>query len=135
MGVDLSLEMVRLAAKKVDDPRFQVIWGDIEMIPVHRLCDCCVVYNAFPHFEDPLRLIVRLARWLKPGGRLTVVHGMSLEMLQGHHMKSAKHVSREMLSVKEMAKAFAPWFEVDTEIADRDKYIVSGKRNKVKQKS
>lgn len=128
VGVDISAEMARLAAKKVNDPRFEVIRGDIEVIPVHRFCDCGVIYNAFPHFEDPPRLIARLARWLKPNGRLTVAHGMSLEALRRHHLKSAKHVSREMLPVDELAKVLFPWFEVDTAVADREKYIVSGKR-------
>ena len=126
IGVDISAEMARIAAQKVDDPRVEVICGDIETIPVRRRCDCCVVYNAFPHFEDPLRLVARLVRWLKPGGRLTVAHGMSLEALRRHHTGGAAHVSRAMLSVEELAAVLAPWFAVDTKIADREKYIVSG---------
>ena len=65
IGVDISAEMARIAAQKVDDPRVEVICGDIETIPVRRRCDCCVVYNAFPHFEDPLHLPVLSAgsRW------------------------------------------------------------------------
>ena len=96
--------------KKWMTPRVEVICGDIETIPVRRRCDCCVVYNAFPHFEDPLRLVARLVRWLKPGGRLTVAHGMSLEALQRHHTGGAAHVSRAMLSVEELAAVLAPWF-------------------------
>ncbi|HEY8392245.1 MAG: class I SAM-dependent methyltransferase [Firmicutes bacterium] len=132
IGVDISAGMARLAAKKVDDPRFMVICGDIEVLPVRRFCDCCVVYNAFPHFEDPPRLINRLAQWLKPGGRLAVAHSMGLEALRRHHTKGAAHVSREMLSTDKMAELLAPWFEVDTKIADQEKYLVSGKRKKEK---
>lgn len=129
IGVDISAVMACLAAKKGDDPRCEVICGDIEVIPVHHLCDCCVVYNAFPHFEDPARLIARLVQWLKPGGRLTVAHGMGLEALRRHHMKSAEHLSRPMLSAHELADVFAPWFTVDMAIADQEKYVVSGRRN------
>lgn len=128
IAVDIAAEMARIAAQKVDDPRFEVICGDIQLIPVYRRCDCCVIYNAFPHFEDPPRLVARLARWLKPGGRLTVAHGMGLEALRRHHAGGAAHVSREMLEEDELAAVLAPWFAVDTKIADREKYIVSGKR-------
>lgn len=129
-GVDISVEMIRIASSKLHDPRVDVICGDVEHIPVHMQCDCCVVYNAFPHFEDPHRLVERLSRWTKPGGRLTVAHGMSLEALHRHHAGRAEHVSREMLTTGEMAQVFAPWFEVDVMVSDHEKYIVSGVRSR-----
>ena len=56
-GVDISPEMARIAAAKADDPRIEVICGDIETLPVTEPYDCCVIYNAFPHFPDPARLM------------------------------------------------------------------------------
>ena len=97
-------------------------------MPVTRQHDCCVVYNAFPHFAEPERLVARLALWIKPGGRLTVAHGMSLEALHRHHAGVAGHVSREMLTTEELAAVFAPWFHVDTQVSYHEKYIVSGVR-------
>ena len=129
IGVDISPQMALIAAQKHLDPRIEVICGDIETIPVRRLCDCCVIYNAFPHFEDPQRLIARLLQWLKPEGRLTIAHSMSLEALRRHHAGHARHISREMLSADEMAEMLAPWFTVDTKISDDEKYIVSGGRS------
>lgn len=128
IGVDLSAEMTRIAAAKQHDPRVEVICGDIEEIPIHLLCDCCVVYNAFPHFEDPARLITRLAQWVRPGGRLTVAHGMSLAALHRHHAGRAEHVSREMLPPEELSSLFAPWFTVDIAVSDEEKYVVAGER-------
>lgn len=128
IGVDVSPEMVRIAKEKLKDPRVEVICGDIEMLPVSRVCDCCVVYNAFPHFGNPVRLICRLAQWVKPGGRITVAHGMSLEALHWHHAGRAEHVSREMMDTAELAELFAPWFHVDLMVSDEEKYIVSGVR-------
>ena len=126
-AVDISPEMVRMAMKKNGDPRVEILCGDVEALPVTRQYDCCVVYNAFPHFEEPKRLVERLAAWLRPGGRLTVAHGMSLEALHRHHA-GARHVSREMLTAKELAVVFAPWFAVDVMVSDDEKYIVSGIR-------
>ncbi len=124
-AVDISPEMVRLAAKKNSDPRVEVLCGDIETMAMARQYDCCVVYNAFPHFEKPERLVERLSAWVKPGGRLTVAHGMSLETLHRHHA-GARHVSREMLTAEELAAIFRPRFAVDVMVSDDEKYIVSG---------
>ncbi len=128
IGVDISPEMTRLAAAKLHDPRIEVVCGDIEAVPVLMRCDACVVYNAFPHFPDPARLIGRLAMWVKPGGRLTVAHGMSLAALDRHHQHGAAHVSRRMLEPDALGALFAPWFQADVKISDEEKYIVSGVR-------
>lgn len=128
IGVDISTEMARIAASKHRDHRVEVICGDMECIPVCMNCDCCVVYNAFPHFENPKRLIERLAGWVIPGGRLTIAHGMSLEALHQHHRGRAEHVSREMLTPQSLKEILVPWFEVDTLVSDDGKYVVSGYR-------
>ena len=61
IAVDISPEMARIAAQKAEGTVIEVLCGDIETLSPETLCDCCVVYNAFPHFEDPSRLIARLA--------------------------------------------------------------------------
>ena len=130
VGVDLSPEMVRIASAKCHDPRVEVICGDMEAVPVLRRCDSCMVYNAFPHFPEPAKLLAALARWVKPGGRLAVAHSMSLQALRRHHAGSARAVSREMLSPEELAALMAPWFQVDIALADGEKYLVAGTRNR-----
>ena len=126
-AVDISPEMAKIAAEKAADPRVRVICGDVETLPVDTLYDCCVIYNAFPHFEDPVRLAERLAAWVRPGGRLTVAHGMSLAALDRHHA-AVQHVSRGMLTTEEMTEVLTPWFAVDMTVSDDEKYIVSAVR-------
>ena len=70
-GVDIAPEMARRAAEKFPDARVTVLCGDIETVPLPQQFDRCMVYNAFPHFPDPARLIAHLATLLKPGGRLS----------------------------------------------------------------
>lgn len=125
-GVDISPEMARIAATKLHDPRVEVLCGDIETVELPRRYDCCVVYNAFPHFEDPARLVARLAELLAPGGRLTVAHGMSLEALHSHHAGAAQHVSRPMLPPGQLEALMVPTLTVDVAISDGEKYVVSG---------
>ncbi|WP_102048914.1 class I SAM-dependent methyltransferase [Pygmaiobacter massiliensis] len=124
-GVDISPAMAHIAATKLHDPRIEVLCGDIETIEIPRRYDCCVVYNAFPHFPDPQRLIMRLAELLAPGGRLTIAHGMSLEALRRHHAGAAQQVSRPMLQPEELAALMRPVLTVDTMISDEEKYVVS----------
>ena len=132
IGVDISAEMVKIAASKLHDPRIEVICGDVETIPVRMQCDCCVIYNAFPHFEEPERLVERLAQWVKPGGRLTVAHSMGLEALRRHHAGRAEHVSREMLPPKDRAAVLSPWFRADILTSDEELYLVSANRADVR---
>lgn len=124
-AVDISPEMARIAAAKAV-PGVEVICGDVEALPPTPAYDCCVVYNAFPHFPDPGRLVVHLARWLRPGGRLTVAHGMGIAQLNRHHAGHAAGVSRGMLPAPELAALFSPFLQVDTVLSDEGIYIVSG---------
>ena len=59
-GIDISPEMAKIAAGKYEnDSRVQVICGDVESYAFGRKFDRIVVYNAFPHFPYPKRLIKR----------------------------------------------------------------------------
>lgn len=127
LAVDISPEMAKLAAKKAW-PSLRVVCGDIETLPGTGDFDCCVVYNAFPHFPDPAGLVAHLAGFLKPEGRLTVAHSMSLEQLNRHHAGRAAKVSMGMMPAADLAELFSRWFTVDTVLSDTEKYIVSGIR-------
>ena len=125
-GVDIAPEMARRAAEKFPDARVTVLCGDIETVPLPQPFDCCMVYNAFPHFPDPARLIAHLATLLKTGGRLSIAHGMSRAMLDRHHAGSASTVSVSLMSETELAALMAPYFDVDVVISDDRMYQVCG---------
>ncbi len=123
-GIDIAPEMARRAAEKFPD--VEVLCGDVETYPFCKAFDAVMVYNAFPHFPDPQRLIERLAGLTKPGGRLSVAHGMSRAMLTRHHSGAAGKVSIELIGEQELAALFAPWFDVDVVISDDRMYQVAG---------
>ena len=122
-GIDISPEMVKIARSKF--PQVRVICGDVENTEFDGQFDAIMVYNAFPHFPDPARLVRVLAGLAKPGGRLSVAHGMSRAALTDHH-KRASAVSIDLLEEGELAKLFDPFFEVDVVISDDRMYQVSG---------
>ena len=125
-AIDISPEMVKLARQKY--PKVCVLCGDVEQTVFDQCFDVIMIYNAFPHFPDPARLIGRLARWVKPGGRLSVAHGMSREKLLQHHAGTASRVSVDLLEENELAALFAPYFDVDTVISDERMYQVAGRK-------
>lgn len=127
-GIDISPEMARIAREKFPRKRVKIICGDAEETDFGRLFDCIVVYNAFPHFPNPERLIARLASLLKAGGTLTVAHGMSREKIDAHHRGSAGHVSKGLMSAEELSGIFAEHLKVTSLVSDERMYQVVGKR-------
>lgn len=126
-GVDISPEMAKIAAHKfVGEPRIQVLCGDVEKVALERRFDQIMIYNAFPHFVDPERLISHLALLAKPGGRLTVAHGASLETIDAHHSGNARKVSNGLMPAEQLKELFSPYFYVDVLISDDEMYQVSG---------
>lgn len=122
-AIDISPEMARIAQEK--HPQVRVICGDVETVEFGRQFDTVMVYNAFPHFPDPAALIRLLAGLVKPGGRLSIAHGMSRAALTKHHER-ASTVSIELLEETELAKLMEPWFRVDVVISNDRMYQVCG---------
>ena len=128
-AVDLSPEMAARAAEKAAGTQITVLCGDVETDPAVRAStpyDVVMVYNAFPHFPDPARLIARLAGLMTPGGRLSVAHGMSRAAIDGHHSGAAHRVSNGLMHEDELRALLAPYCDVDVCVSDARMYQVAG---------
>ena len=127
IGIDISPEMAKIAdAKYADNDKVQVICGDVEEQNFGKKFDRIVVYNAFPHFPKPKRLIKILAGLLKDGGRLTIAHGMSRAAIDNHHNGPASKVSNGLMAADSLKKLFDPYFDVEIMISNSRMYQVSG---------
>ena len=126
-GIDIAPEMARIAGEKfAGEERITVLCGDVEEAVFGRQFDRIVVYNAFPHFPDPKRLIKALTGLLKVGGRLTVAHGMSREAIDGHHSGAASKVSNGLMSADSLKRIFDAHLEVEVMVSNSRMYQVSG---------
>lgn len=126
-GIDISPEMAKLAAEKTaGEPKITVICADVEEAVFDKQFDRIVVYNAFPHFPYPKRLIKVLASLLKVGGRLTVAHGASRDVIDNHHKGPASKVSNGLMYADELKKIFDSHFDVEIMISNSRMYQVSG---------
>lgn len=123
-GIDISENMVNTAKKKF--PGVRIICGDACEFPFEEKFDVIMIYNAFPHFDKPEKLIDNLAKSLNPSGRLSIAHGISEKELEKCHSTVAKDVSLPLPSKENLADMMSEIFDVDVMISDDEKYIVSG---------
>lgn len=127
-AIDIAPRMADIAGEKVRDTSVTVICGDAESYDFGRQFDCAMIYNALPHFPDPARIISALAAWIRPGGTLTVAHGMSAEELRHHHSGPASRISMELPEPDELAALFEPWFDVKIALSDNERIQFTGVR-------
>ena len=125
-GIDISPKMAEIAKAKFPQPEVTILRGDVEITDFGKQFDCIVVYNAFPHFPVPERLIQTLSGLLKPGGTLTVAHGMSREKIDAHHHGTASHVSNGLMPAENLAAIFEMYLNVTTTISNDQMYQVVG---------
>ena len=125
-AIDIAPEMIKIARGKFTQANLEFICGNVETTEFQKKFDCIVVYNAFPHFPEPKRLIKRLISLLKEGGTLTVAHGMSRAQIDAHHSGSASKVSLGLIHEDELAHMFEPELKIVTKISDDHMYQVTG---------
>ena len=123
-GIDISSEMVKIACEKF--PQVEILCADVEEAAFDKKFDCIMVYNAFPHFPNPEHLIEVLSNLLKPGGTLTVAHGMSRAQIDHHHEGKASKVSIGLMHEDELAEIFAKHLHVTAKVSNSHMYAVCG---------
>jgi demethylmenaquinone methyltransferase/2-methoxy-6-polyprenyl-1,4-benzoquinol methylase len=126
-AVDIAPEMVKIAETKFPG-QVDVRCGDVETMDFGKKFDCIVVYNAFPHFPEPENLVRTLSGMLKPGGTLTVAHGMSRAAIDRHHEGGASHVSIGLMSEHALAAMFRKYLTLTVKISDDRMYQVTGRK-------
>ena len=127
-AVDISPEMVKIAAEKYPEENVRVFCADVENWEPGMQFDCIMVYNAFPHFPNPDNLIRTLTGFLKPGGTLTVAHGMSRAAIDRRHQGGASKVSVGLMHEDDLAAIFEKYLSVEVKISDDRMYQVTGRK-------
>ena len=127
-AVDISPEMVRIARSKYPEDKVAVCCGDVEELDFDKQFDCIVIYNAFPHFPEPGRVLERLSHLLKPGGTLTVAHGMSRAAIDHRHEGPASKVSIGLMHEDALAAMFRRHLQLTTKISTDRMYQIAGRK-------
>ena len=126
-GIDLSPKMCGIAKGKFMQNNVEIVCADVLTYSSDRKYDCIMVYNAFPHFDDPCLLIRTLAGMLKGGGTLSIAHGMSREKIIEHHAGAA-HVSKVLPEISELRKMMENELEVIVSVSDDRMYQIVGRK-------
>lgn len=154
-AIDLSPEMVRIAREKniklhdniQQTPQFKsspyvkttddtlcktplcpikIICGDAQTYQFDQQFDVAMIFNAFPHFMEPEKIIIATAKNLKYGGRIAISHDIGRQELDHHHQKKASEISIPLLHQDDLVKLMSPYFDIDIVIANSDMFQVSG---------
>ena len=127
-AVDIAPEMVKICRSKFPQENVAVLCGDVETLPIDKKFDCVMVYNAFPHFPEPARLIERLSALVKEGGTLTIAHGMSRAQIDSHHSGAASRVSIGLMDENALAAMFRRHLRLTVKISNNRMYQVTGQK-------
>lgn len=123
-GIDISENMVKTAREKF--PGTRIFCGDATDFSFEEKFDVIMIYNAFPHFDEPEKLIRNLAKALNPSGRLSIAHGISEKKLAECHSSSARNVSVPLVKKEVLAEMLQTYLDIDVMISDDRMYMVSG---------
>lgn len=127
-AIDISPEMVKIAQGKFNQPNVRIMCGDVMVADIGGDYDAIVIYNAFPHFAEPEKVVEILSDKLKKGGRFTVAHGMSRERIDAHHKGAASKVSNGLMEAEKLAEIFNRYINTIQIISDDKMYQVVGER-------
>ena len=127
-AIDLSQKMCEIAGSKFKEENIKIICVDAETFDNGERYDAIIIYNAFPHFTDPDKLIAHLSGLLKQNGIMTIAHGMSRDKINSHHINVSTDLKRELPEAEKLASLFAPYLEVTDIISDERMYLVSGRK-------
>ena len=123
-AVDFAENMIAVAQNKLPHPRIEYRCADLFNITDIE-CDYCVLYNAFPHFTNPKRLLTHLATLLRPGGRLTISHPQGK---RADHSQSQPFITAPYLPAQGVVNLLKAQYRVDVMIDNNAMYLVSAIR-------
>lgn len=102
---DISSKMAKIAAKKYPLAKVRTLDFEKKSFYQPSYFDVIVIYNAFPHFRNPLKICQKANFLLKKGGVLIIAHSLNRKQLRLVHSNGGKIVSNHVLmGNKELSK-------------------------------
>lgn len=138
-GIDLSSKMTDVArekfAEQIESGRVKIFTGDIESVdeipdfPCNEKYNRIVLYNAFPHFPNPKKIVNVLCSFLDKGGIVTIAHGKSREEIDAHHKGHASHISNGLMSIEDLERLLPSGLEIIKKVSDSKMYQIVAQRS------
>ncbi len=98
-ALDISVRMANAARRRcAEQKQVQVLQGCLETCSLSvAQFDAVACHQVFPHFNDHVRALDRMARCLRPSGRLVISHFIGREEVNDVHRKAGTVVEKDML--------------------------------------
>ena len=129
ISIDLAAEMLRRARQRCPDAA--VVLADAHDPPFATPgFDLIICHNSFPHFADKPATVSQLARALRPGGHLLILHDLSRKRINAIHSSGGPAIQHDLLPPGEETERMlmrAGFADVEAEDSD-ERYVVVGRR-------
>ncbi len=126
-SIDISSEMIKILQNKF--PRVKSICANYEDENLFKpeSFSKIIIYNAFPHFPNPEKIIKNAFCQLKKNGVLMIAHSMNRDKLNLKHKEVGGVVENHMLiSDNDLKTAFLKAGFSDIEIEDKTYFFAFG---------
>jgi ubiquinone/menaquinone biosynthesis C-methylase UbiE len=126
VSIDLAGRMLRRARQRCPDA--MVVQADVHLAPfVPQQFDLVICHNSFPHFADKPAALLSIARVLRSGGHLLILHDLSREAVNAIHSSGGTAIQNDLLPAgEEVRRMLMQAGFVDGWVEDTDEhYIVS----------
>jgi len=107
-GIDLSFEMVRMAARRADCAPGAATCAQADAMALPFAADSfdwIICNSVFPHFVDQQACVNELARTLKSGGGFVVCHSQSREAINAFHQSRGGLIGGHQLPAEDGMRA------------------------------
>ncbi len=129
-GLDLSPKMIEIAKEKYEGQEWAHFEaGDFLTWENEKKFDVIVLYNAYPHFKDPVLLSECFSKHLKEGGKFAIIHSLGRKELDAHHANVPQQVSRSLSSPEEEANYFENNFTIFIQKEGEHFYLLAGSKS------
>ncbi|MBQ1787764.1 MAG: class I SAM-dependent methyltransferase [Erysipelotrichaceae bacterium] len=129
-GIDISSGMIEAAKRNCLSEKIALICDDASEHFFEKSFDRIVVFDAFPHFTDPERMIQNLSGHLSEGGTLTIAHDSSREEINRRHNTMRKNVSHVLMDIDELESIVSEYLTVTYKRSDDRIYQIVGRKQK-----
>lgn len=128
-AIDVSNEMIKIAKEKYKDCPYATFKNvDLFSLNGEIRFDFAIIYNAYPHFLDPIKLSNKLYEILNEKGSFAIIHSMNREKLNQHHGNVNHNVCRDIKELNEEIKYFTNNFDIVLVKETNNSIIIKGNK-------
>lgn len=129
VAIDISNEMIKIAKEKYKDCDYATFINiDLFSLNEKEKYDFAIIYNAYPHFLNPLSLSNKLYEILKKDGTFAIIHSMNRNRLNQHHGNINHNVCRDIEKLEIEAEYFAKNFDIVILKENENSIIIKGNK-------